>query len=242
MWFLIFLRTRERQPQPNIDNIENRARLLIHGLIGSWGQFMCHKEPLSCYFLPFSSGYFGRFIDMSGFFLLCYFPFLPLVCLLSLFSFSSLCLPRDCLSCGGKWKHKQAESALWFFPPPPLTPLSLCSSTPLFHTFPLYPVLFTFIGCPLSPLSSWPSTLFGAFKLFQLPSSSPLLSPPILLPSFSLSSLRNLVHNNSSTTTDTKWWTDRIAAPLAKNCTLMNFEVRLTMLFVGKQECRFVFF
>ena len=34
----------------------------------------------------------------------------------------SLCLPRDCLSCEGKWKHKWAESALWLFLSyPPIT-------------------------------------------------------------------------------------------------------------------------
>lgn len=61
----------------------------------------------SSYFLPVRSDYLGRFTDMSG---LLFF----LNSVIFHLSHSSLCLPRDCLSCGGKWKHKQAESALWF--------------------------------------------------------------------------------------------------------------------------------
>ncbi len=99
---------------------------------------MQFKELSSCYFLPVRSDYLRRFTDMFFFFfLLSYFPSLLLLCPLSLFYHSSLGLPRDCLSCGGKWKHKQAESALWFLLPPLLSP-----SGPRFHTFLiLFPVV-----------------------------------------------------------------------------------------------------
>lgn len=87
-------------------------------------------------------------------------------CHFSTFSFfishSSLLLPRDRLSCGGKWKHKQAESALWFYP----AALPLITLSPLFtpslspslnlsslHCFPALPSdLFDFTWlCPPSP-------------------------------------------------------------------------------------------
>lgn len=147
---------------------------------------MCHKELWSCYFLPVRSDYLGRFTDMSG---LSYFPSRPL----SLFSHSSLGLPRDCLSCGGKWKHKQAESALWFLLL--LHPLLSPSVPPLprLHTFPLHfhtAALYFFSTILLSllllkhfilPPSSYDPHVFAT--VMSLSTSSPLLiSSPLLLP------------------------------------------------------------
>lgn len=76
--------------------------------------FACCKGLRSC-FPPVRSDWVETFVDMSGLgiFHLDLSPSL---------SHSYLCHPRDCLFCGGKWKHKQAESALWFLllhPPPP---------------------------------------------------------------------------------------------------------------------------
>lgn len=74
-----------------------------------------------------------------------------------LFSRSSLSLPRDRLSFGGKWKHKQAESALWFLllllnPPVPLLPDFLFTLSLLLSLF-LYIVTFLLSSPLLSSFS-----------------------------------------------------------------------------------------
>lgn len=76
-----------------------------------------------------------------------------------LFSHSSLSLPRDCLSFGGKWKHKQAESALWFLllllKPPR-------SSPPRFPLHALAPAVSLSLHRHIPPLLS--STLLSSFS------------------------------------------------------------------------------
>lgn len=186
-------------------------------------------------FSPFSSGYFGRFIDMSGF--LFFYSVIFHLSLSYALSPSSPTLPSVFLvtvyPVEGSGNTNRLSLPCGFSSSSSSSLFSFCFSLPLFHTFPLYPVRFTFTWLPSLSLVH----LTFSFIWHFLNCSNYLLSPPPPLPpllSFSLSSLRSLVHYHLSTTTDPKWWTGRTAAPLAKN--VQSYSMKC------EQEWRFAFF